>query len=150
MVRAEKEMTAALPKYTGINRQHLESQMLSMDTQAILKNTRLTALARSEGPSLYAKNCSACHGADMRGDSKLGTPNLTDDVWLYGEGSVFDIERTVLYGVRSGTKSRNVTDMPPFGLGGAIGVKPAIARMGGLRDPFQPGGASGAGSNRAP
>jgi hypothetical protein len=27
-------------------------------------------------------------------------------------------------------------DMPPFGLGGAIGLTPAIARMGGLRDPF--------------
>ena len=27
-------------------------------------------------------------------------------------------------------------DMPPFGLGGAIGVKAAAARMGGLRDPF--------------
>ena len=27
-------------------------------------------------------------------------------------------------------------DMPPFGLGGAIGVTKAITRMGGLRDPF--------------
>ncbi len=27
-------------------------------------------------------------------------------------------------------------DMPPFGLGAAIGVAPATARMGGLRDPF--------------
>jgi len=27
-------------------------------------------------------------------------------------------------------------DMPPFGLGGAVGVSPATARMGGLRDPF--------------
>jgi len=30
-------------------------------------------------------------------------------------------------------------DMPPFGLGGAIGVAPAAARMGGLRDPFKRG-----------
>ena len=27
-------------------------------------------------------------------------------------------------------------DMPAFGLGGAIGIKKAITRMGGLRDPF--------------
>ena len=27
-------------------------------------------------------------------------------------------------------------DMPPFGLGGAIGVAPPATRMGGLRDPF--------------
>jgi hypothetical protein len=30
-------------------------------------------------------------------------------------------------------------DMPTFGLGGAIGVSPATARMGGLRDPFPRG-----------
>lgn len=30
-------------------------------------------------------------------------------------------------------------DMPAFGLGGAVGVKPAAARMGGLRDPFPRG-----------
>ena len=35
-------------------------------------------------------------------------------------------------------------DMPPFGLGGAIGVAPAIARMGGLRDPFGSRRAEGA------
>ena len=29
-------------------------------------------------------------------------------------------------------------DMPAFGLGGAVGVSPAAARMGGLRDPFSP------------
>ena len=28
-------------------------------------------------------------------------------------------------------------DMPAFGLGGAVGVKNAITRMGGLRDPFK-------------
>jgi Domain of unknown function (DUF4188) len=29
------------------------------------------------------------------------------------------------------------SNMPAFGLGGAIGLAPALARMGGLRDPFQ-------------
>jgi hypothetical protein len=29
------------------------------------------------------------------------------------------------------------SNMPAFGLGAAIGVSPALARMGGLRDPFQ-------------
>ena len=28
------------------------------------------------------------------------------------------------------------SNMPAFGLGGAIGIAPALARMGGLRDPF--------------
>ena len=28
--------------------------------------------------------CSACHGADAKGNQLLGAPNLTDDIWLYG------------------------------------------------------------------
>ena len=35
-------------------------------------------------------------------------------------------------------------NMPAFGLGAAIGTAPAVARMGGLRDPFDPGRAGGA------
>ena len=35
-------------------------------------------------------------------------------------------------------------DMPAFGLGGAIGLTPATARRGGLRDPFDPRRAKGA------
>jgi len=30
--------------------------------------------------------CVACHGADGKGNTALGAPNLTDKVWLYGGG----------------------------------------------------------------
>jgi cytochrome c oxidase cbb3-type subunit III len=30
--------------------------------------------------------CAACHGADGKGNTALGAPNLTDDVWLHGYG----------------------------------------------------------------
>ncbi len=30
--------------------------------------------------------CAACHGADGKGNTVLGAPNLTDHVWLYGGG----------------------------------------------------------------
>ena len=30
--------------------------------------------------------CSACHGADGKGNQALGAPNLTDKVWLHGWG----------------------------------------------------------------
>jgi len=30
--------------------------------------------------------CAACHGADGKGNSALGAPNLTDKVWLHGWG----------------------------------------------------------------
>ena len=57
----------------------------------------------------------------MRGTPAGGAPTLADSTGLYGSGSVYDIERTVLYGVRSGrSKSHNITDMPAFGLTGRL------------------------------
>ena len=32
----------------------------------------------------YASYCAACHGADGNGNTALGAPNLTDEIWLYG------------------------------------------------------------------
>jgi cytochrome c oxidase cbb3-type subunit 3 len=31
-------------------------------------------------------NCSACHAEDGTGDRFQGAPNLTDAIWLYGNG----------------------------------------------------------------
>ena len=48
-------------------------------------------------------------------------PNLSDNVWLNGTGSAVDIERTILYGIRSGHgKAHNVAEMPAFGLSGML------------------------------
>jgi cytochrome c oxidase cbb3-type subunit 3 len=30
--------------------------------------------------------CAACHGADGKGNTAMGAPNLTDDIWLHGFG----------------------------------------------------------------
>ena len=55
----------------------------------------------------FGANCVSCHGSDMKGNSRKGIPNLTDNIWLYDFGRVSDIERTVLYGIRAGVgKSR--------------------------------------------
>jgi cytochrome c oxidase cbb3-type subunit 3 len=57
----------------------------------------------------------------MRGNQGIGAPNLADNIWLYGDGGVFEIERTILYGIRTGnSKSRSVTDMPAFGQRGVL------------------------------
>lgn len=36
--------------------------------------------------------CAACHGVDGKGNTALGAPNLTDDIWLHGWGKEFIIE----------------------------------------------------------
>ena len=43
------------------------------------------SIAASAGKAKFAV-CAACHGADGKGNSALGTPNLTDKVWLHGWG----------------------------------------------------------------
>jgi cytochrome c oxidase cbb3-type subunit 3 len=42
-------------------------------------------IAAAEGRAKFAI-CAACHGADGKGNTALGTPNLTDKVWLHGWG----------------------------------------------------------------
>ena len=41
--------------------------------------------------------CAACHGADGKGNPALGSPNLTDKIWLYG-GSLDTIMETIRKG----------------------------------------------------
>jgi cytochrome c oxidase cbb3-type subunit 3 len=104
-----------------LRQQQLWNRLLTTDSTRVTQERELTAFAISKARPLYAAHCAACHGADMRGDRSKGAPNLVDKYWLFGDGSVFEIERTLLYGVRSEqSKSHNVTDMPAFGLTGRL------------------------------
>src|SRR5580700_4201337 len=99
----------------------LRYRLLSTAPEAVADDPVLVRFATAQARPLFAAHCAACHGADMRGNPALGAPNLTDSVWLYGEGRIFDIERTLLYGIRSGgDKAHNETDMPSFGLRGIL------------------------------
>jgi len=44
------------------------------------------ALAAQQGRTKFGTVCAACHGADGKGNTALGAPNLTDKVWLHGWG----------------------------------------------------------------
>jgi cytochrome c oxidase cbb3-type subunit 3 len=56
----------------------------------------ITELA-SEGKAKYDIFCVACHGANGKGNTALGAPNLTDDTWLYG-GSLTRISESIAVG----------------------------------------------------
>jgi cytochrome c oxidase cbb3-type subunit 3 len=49
--------------------------------------------------------CAACHGADARGNTAIGSPNLTDKIWLFGGGV-----DTIMESIRKG----RVSAMPAF------------------------------------
>jgi cytochrome c oxidase cbb3-type subunit 3 len=46
------------------------------------------------GKAVFAANCIACHGEAGQGNTELGAPNLTDQVWIYG-GDRLSIYTTV-------------------------------------------------------
>jgi cytochrome c oxidase cbb3-type subunit III len=114
-------VVAALWAIKQVERSHLKSQLLAAPTWTVPDDPALVRFAAEQAKPLFAAHCASCHGADMKGDRSVGAPNLVDADWLYGTGSVFDIERTILFGIRSGNaKARNITDMRAFGQRGLL------------------------------
>lgn len=104
-----------------LHTQRLQQRLLAADPDAIAADPVLVRFASVQAKPLYARHCAGCHGADMRGNTAIGAPDLTDSVWLYGGGSIYEIERTLLYGIRSGEEaSHNEAEMPAFGLRGVL------------------------------
>jgi cytochrome c oxidase cbb3-type subunit III len=50
-----------------------------------LSNTPHDPVRAVQGKAKFA-TCAACHGADGKGLSAIGAPNLTDGIWLHGWG----------------------------------------------------------------
>jgi cytochrome c oxidase cbb3-type subunit 3 len=111
----------------AVQRAQLSHRLVATEADRVTADPTLVHFAHSIAVPAFAKHCAQCHGADMKGNQAIGAPNLTDKIWLYDQGGVADIERTILYGVRSGhAKSRNITDMPAVGRLGVL--KPAEIR----------------------
>lgn len=49
------------------------------------------------GKLRFTTICAACHGVDGKGNVAIGAPNLTDNIWLYGN-SLDDIRATIRNG----------------------------------------------------
>ncbi len=65
-----------------------------------LSGHRVDPEAAAAGKQRFNTVCIACHGLDAKGNQALGAPNLTDDVWLYGNDPATIAEG--LYQGRSG------------------------------------------------
>lgn len=70
------------------------AQFNNLPIEELINNQQAMNVAQS----LYANNCSTCHGADARGAP--GFPNLADNDWLYG-GEFAQIKQSIALG-RSG------------------------------------------------
>lgn len=77
----------------------------------------LDAALVARGDSIYHGKlggtiCATCHGQDAKGVPGLG-PDLTDGVWLHGDGGLPFLRTIIRTGVMRPKKSASV--MPPFG-----------------------------------
>jgi cytochrome c oxidase cbb3-type subunit 3 len=86
---------AAMPAWGTI----IGDQGIADVTQYVLSlNGRDTNQAQvAAGKTVFETYCVACHGADGRGNPALGSPNLTNGIWLYG-GSEEQIAQTLRAG----------------------------------------------------
>jgi len=92
------------------------AELLQADADCILDDPRLAPKALAKGRKVFLANCASCHGADGRGSTATGTPDLTDQDFLYGTGLVSEIEQIVLHGIRSGDdRGWNLALMPAYG-----------------------------------
>jgi cytochrome c oxidase cbb3-type subunit III len=108
-------VAAAAALVTFAYNQILKYELLAADPGAIAADTRLAQFAGTLARPAWNGNCAGCHGAAMKGDLARGVPDLTDAEWIYGSGTVSQIEYTITYGIRAGNpKSRNLAFMPSF------------------------------------
>jgi cytochrome c oxidase cbb3-type subunit 3 len=69
-------------------------------------------LSAQLGKPQFVQTCAACHGADGKGNTAIGAPNLTDDVWLFGSSDAA-IAEGVMRGRNLGA-SEGTLAMPAF------------------------------------
>ena len=73
---------AAMPAWEAV----LGERGVDEVAQYVLRLSGRTTISElaDEGKAKYEMFCAACHGVDGAGNTLLGAPNLTDDIWLYG------------------------------------------------------------------
>ncbi|WP_211641516.1 cytochrome-c oxidase, cbb3-type subunit III [Loktanella sp. SALINAS62] len=92
----------------------LTDSLTTIDLDALERNEELHRFAVQAGRSVFAANCSQCHGAGAAGVAISGYPNLLDDDWLWG-GTLEDIAYTVRHGIRNEEDwDSRYSEMPAF------------------------------------
>ncbi len=107
--------------FFALHKHQLEARLLTTEADDLPADATLVNFAFSLAPPLYAANCASCHGEDLHGRANRNVPSLRTRNALYDSSTVASLERTILYGIRSGhAMARNVTDMPAMGLSGQL------------------------------
>jgi len=93
-------------------------KIAASDLAAINSDPELLRFALAGGEAAFGDNCAPCHGRGAQGG--FGYPNLRDDSWLWGNGSLADIHQTILHGIRANDPETRNNQMPAFGRSGIL------------------------------
>jgi cytochrome c oxidase cbb3-type subunit 3 len=108
------EVTAEVAQLTSA-RAPMVAQLAKASFDEIQKDAKLLTFARAQGKAAFGDNCAPCHGAGGGGSKAF--PNLADDDWLWGTGTLDDIQTTLTHGIRSSDPLTRQGNMPAFGDG---------------------------------
>jgi cytochrome c oxidase cbb3-type subunit 3 len=70
-----------------------------------LSGTPHDSVKATLGKASFA-SCAACHGADGKGNTLMGAPNLTNNVWLHGWG-IESVSRAINHGITNVMPAQN-------------------------------------------
>ena len=98
-VRSDRKEARAsqMPRY-GLDKLLEEPQIADVAEYVLsLSGKSESSVAAARGQKIFAEQCASCHGADGKGKQEQGSPNLADEIWLYG-GS----RQAVIESIRTG------------------------------------------------
>ena len=87
-------------------------RIAASDLTVIVNDPELFRFALAGGEAAFGDNCAPCHGRGAQG--AVGYPNLRDDSWLWGDGSLAAIHQTILHGIRADDPETHSNQMPAF------------------------------------
>ena len=99
-------------------RAEFREKIAASDLQAIAADPELLQFALAGGEAAFGDNCAPCHGRGAQGFP--GYPNLRDDSWLWGDGSLAAIHQTIMHGIRGNDPKTHMNQMPAFGKTGLL------------------------------
>lgn len=106
------EVAAEIENHEATNAS-LVNELLAVDLADFDSQSDLHRYAVARGGSVFAAQCSQCHGSGAAGAK--GYPNLLDNDWLWG-GSLEQIAFSVRHGIRNTTDDdARYSEMPKFG-----------------------------------
>jgi len=93
----------------------MDDRLAQRDPWSVTADARLYNYGRKAGAGIFQAHCAGCHGQDGKGERNLGIPDLTTGHWLYGEGTLEDIEHTIRNGIRAPfAGTAKLASMPAF------------------------------------